>query len=154
MGVVQMWLKFVFPFSLLLLVGGVHPFDTKLDTHKDATRRWKIHGTYKYANSSLSNEVQEVRPGGAAGPVVGELEREGIWLIKHDPNGPNRWNMSYSLTHLLFSQAWVTLLAHPNVGVVFKSNKGEVAKFWSDGRGWCDAVFDLGLSNTVSKLTI
>jgi hypothetical protein len=59
--------------------------------------------------------------------------------------------MSYSLSHLLFAQGWVTLLAHPNVEIIIKSSQDfQVARFWSDGKSWCDAVFNLGLRNMVT----
>lgn len=121
-------------FTVFLVVASLHLclksgqcFDTTLDTHKEV-RRWKFHGNYTYANTTSSHEIKQLRvpevmlqaPANRSDLVsaTGEFEREGIWLIKHDPQGANKWNMTYSLSHLLFSQGWVTLLAHPNVVII------------------------------------
>lgn len=152
---------FVFAVFLHLIKSGCS-FETTLNTHKEL-RRWKFHGNYTYANSS--SEIRHLAPqvllqatpttsSGESGVTVsGEFEREGIWLIKHESDGSNKWNMSYSMSHLLIAQAWVTLLAHPNVEVIFKSSGDQVVgRFWSDGKSWCDAIFNMGLRNTVKNV--
>jgi len=80
-------------------------------------------------------------------------QAEGVWLIKYEPGGANKFRLSYSLTHILFKEGWIVWSASPSVPLVVKtSGDKEIGRFWSDGRGWCDIIVDVNYHSTVHAL--
>jgi len=54
--------------------------------------------------------------------------------------------LQYATHHHLLVQGLVQFIAAPNVPVTVRTTNGlTVGQFWSDGKSWCDALFDVNM---------
>ena len=134
---------------LAIVVGS---FEFMLDAEQD-TRLWKFHGRYFYTEFGEDLEslmVPEESLHLLQDGVLSEAGVRGLWFAKHVPNRDNQLTFSYSLTHQLLTQAWISYISHPSLPLLVKTNDGVLLNtFWSNGRSWCDAVVNVGLKTTV-----
>ncbi|CAL8109793.1 unnamed protein product [Orchesella dallaii] len=133
-----------------LCVGSGTAYDLIFNTDKDVTL-WKFNGSYIYSKSIL-NVASLLPPPLLRSAQKEVVQRVGFWLARYSgPDGDNFLNLEYRLKHHLFSQGWVHLIASSTVPVIITTNNDqEVGRFWSDGKTWCDAVFNINLFGLVN----
>lgn len=146
-----MRLKFLLLVILQLFVVGSLGYDLKFNTDKDLSQ-WKLNGSYIYSQKIPT--LASLLPASLVASVKSEgiaTARMGVWLLRYSgPDTENYLNLHYGLKHHLFQQGLVHFIAHPSVPLTVTTNNGqEVGKFWSDGKTWCDAIFNINLQNQV-----